>query len=247
MKLADSRFCPAEVSVQRNEAVTLRCMKPSNLASLTWTYPQNHETRGSLFIHSADGALSFFATDATFGTYRCEAEEGGYTEVVATYDVREFSPRSLRPDDDDADEDDVSITEEPYEDIATVKPAVSIETANTGILLTEAEGGVTLCTTTPTRGSGPDQIQASREIPQSRNEPLGESLTEKSYYKELVVVSLLLGICSCALILGGIHRWRQRKAEVGGGPESGQKTKSMERVPSLSPEVTDPEVKVVQG
>lgn len=257
-------FCPTEVNVHWNKAVTLQCVKPSNLASLTWKSPQIHETQDKLFIHSADGNLSFFATNATFGTYRCEAEEDGYVEVVASYDVREFSPRSVRPR-VNVDEHDVSINEEPYEDIGTVEPTVSVETSGTGDSFTEPGGDETVTTNlkdgtivkaqdsgpSTVQVTNPDQIPASKEYPQSRNELLGESLKEKSYYSELVVVSLLLVISICVLILGGLHMWRQSKtaSKVNSqvSPANGKKSKSMESVPSLSPEDADPEVKVVQG
>lgn len=68
--------------------VRLQCRRPSSVAALTWTSPRFARLPEELFIQSADGNLSFFATDATFGTYRCEAEEDGYTEGVASYSVQ---------------------------------------------------------------------------------------------------------------------------------------------------------------
>uniref|UniRef100_A0A3Q3SKF8 Semaphorin-4A-like n=1 Tax=Mastacembelus armatus TaxID=205130 RepID=A0A3Q3SKF8_9TELE len=91
-------FCPTEILVPLNEAVRLECVKPSNLATLTWTSSQFENLPENLFIQSAEGKLSFFATDATFGSYQCEAEEAGYKEVVASFSVRQIaSPRSVRP------------------------------------------------------------------------------------------------------------------------------------------------------
>lgn len=68
--------------------VRLQCRRPSSVATLTWTSPRFAHLPEELFIQSADGNLSFFATDATFGTYRCEAEEDGYREGVASYSVQ---------------------------------------------------------------------------------------------------------------------------------------------------------------
>ncbi|XP_056301178.1 semaphorin-4B-like isoform X2 [Pseudoliparis swirei] len=87
-----------EVVVHLNEAVRLRCLKPSNLATLTWTSPGFKSLPEELFIPSADGGLIFFAAAATFGSYRCEAEEDGYREVVASYVVQQVAAPDLRRD-----------------------------------------------------------------------------------------------------------------------------------------------------
>lgn len=71
-----------------NTVVRLQCRRPSSVAALTWTSPRFARLPEELFIQSAHGNLSFFATDATFGTYRCEAEEDGYREGVASYSVQ---------------------------------------------------------------------------------------------------------------------------------------------------------------
>lgn len=259
-------FCPTELNDQWNKFITLECVKPSNLASLTWMFPQIHKTQTKLFIHSPDGSLSFFANNETLGTYRCEAEEDGYTEVVASYEVREaqFSPRSRRPH-DKVDEQNASRNEEQYEDIGTVEPAVPEELSDTDNSFEEPEGDETVTTnlkdetiiTTQDSGrssvqvTNPDQTLASEESPQSRNGLGGESLKVKSYYSELLVVSLLLVICICVLILGGLHMRRLNqtlgKVHSQESPGNGKKSESMESVPSLSPEEADPEVKVVQG
>uniref|UniRef100_A0A8C9XTF2 Uncharacterized protein n=1 Tax=Sander lucioperca TaxID=283035 RepID=A0A8C9XTF2_SANLU len=120
------------VHVHLNEAVRLQCRKPSNMAALTWTSSRSDGLLDKLFIHSADGSLSFLATSDTFGTYRCEAEEGGYKETVASYEVRQIvppqivppqivSPRSFGPEDDHVTDSE----DEPYEDILTEEPKTS--------------------------------------------------------------------------------------------------------------------------
>lgn len=237
----------------------LLCQKPSNLATLTWTSSQFKNLPQELFIQSADGSLSFLATTDTFGTYRCEAEEGRHKEVIASYHVRQIAPpRSISPP-PQTDEDPVpNFEDESYESIVTMEPVIStIEPLRDqeGYTITD-EGDKS----TSNLKDGTDAIKedsglknddlvspTSRKGSQSGKELLNG--TQKDYYNELVVVSLLLVTCICFLILGGLHMWRQRNAVLKKKPlvsPDGSKTnQSMESVPSLScPE--DPEVKVTE-
>lgn len=252
------------MNVHWDEAVRLQCVKPSNLASLTWKTPQFNSNQEKLFIQSADGSLNFLATAATFGTYCCVAEEGGYTEVVASFNVHPISPRSVRPHHGVNEHDVSSDADEPYEDIATEEPVLSVTPSDTEEFFREHTGDDTVttnfraATTIKTQDfglnsvkiNGLDLIPPSKKGAQSGNEPLSEFCEEKSYFSELVVVSLLLVICICILILGGLHMWRQSKTDnkVNSpvSPGNGEESKSMESVPSLSsPEDADPELKVV--
>ncbi|XP_049439849.1 semaphorin-4A-like [Epinephelus fuscoguttatus] len=255
-----------EVNVKFNEAVRLQCLKPSNLATLTWTSPQLKRQQDKLFIQSADGSLSFLASDDTFGTYHCEAEEGGYKEVVASYDVRQVaSPRAISPF-PKADEYHET-KDETYEEIVLDVP----------VMYTTQPSGVTEVDQMEDNGDKSktilkDETVSSKDDSELKNEfgyeVLGSTpssrkdahswkeqtdetrVKQKSYYNELVTVSLLLVICICILIVGGLHIWRQRKTGVKSplvSPDDCSKTiQSMESVPSLSsPEDTGPEVKVV--
>ncbi|KAM4580033.1 semaphorin-4B-like [Odontesthes bonariensis] len=86
------------VPARVNQAVHLPCLKPSNLATLSWTSPQFGGLPEKLFLRSADGGLRFFASADTFGSYSCTAREGGYEQVVASYHVRQAAPpRSWSP------------------------------------------------------------------------------------------------------------------------------------------------------
>ncbi|XP_019964287.2 semaphorin-4A-like isoform X1 [Paralichthys olivaceus] len=203
----------AEVSVGLNEVVRLQCVKPSNMAALTWKSPQFKHLPEKLFIQSADGSLIFHAADATFGTYRCEAEEGGYKEVVVSYTVQPMiSPRSMIPN---ADKDPRSNSED-----------------DSHYIVPEEELTSTLLPSGDAEDEG-DEFSTNREDDDTSNNPkfqddglnltfrnnnqsLKETLNipEKSYYSELVVVSLLLVICIFILVVGGALLWRQRKAGV---------------------------------
>lgn len=259
-------FCPAEVGVHLNEAVRLQCQKPSNLATLTWTSPRFRNLPEKLFILSADGSLSFLATADTFGIYRCEAVEGGYKEEVASYAVRQIaSPRSMNPI-PKADENLVTNgKDEPYEDILTDAPVITtiqssgdledyktnyngdkiMTNFNVETILKKEDSGLK----NPFLNNGLDALtsrkdaQSGNELPEDTRMP-----KEKSYYTELVIVSLLLATCICLLIFGGIHMWRHRRTGLKKNPlvspEGGSKTnQSMESVPSLSsPEDLDVKV-----
>ncbi|XP_018534337.1 LOW QUALITY PROTEIN: semaphorin-4B-like [Lates calcarifer] len=206
-----------EVSVNLNEVATLQCLKPSNLATLTWTSAQFKNLPEKHFIQSADGSLSFIVSATTFGTYSCEAEEGGYKEVVASYIVRQMAPpRSINPSPD-----------ETYDNIGTKEPLIpmiytseNLEddltkhqdnefTTNFKDETTYNTDDTDLKNTFQSNGLTPPVT--SRKDTHSWKEPVDITHKEKSYYSELVVVSLLLVICICILAFVGLHMWRQRK------------------------------------
>ncbi|KAK9514440.1 hypothetical protein VZT92_027907 [Zoarces viviparus] len=239
-----------EVHFHVNEAVRLRCLKPSNLASVSWTSPRFKDLPEKLFIQSADGSLSFLAAADTFGIYRCEAEEEGYKEVVASYDVRLVaSRRSIGPFTEEnhgtANDDDGS-----YEDIATEEPTTSTTrpSGDPEVHTTVEEELMLMTNLKKEADSGLRNNKDPVSTPtQKRDAQSGKE--KKSYYSELVGVSFLLATCVCALVLGGLHVWRQRKPGLKVsplvGPEDGGETnRSMESVPSLSR--TGPELTVVE-
>nr|XP_020474506.1 semaphorin-4A-like [Monopterus albus] len=245
-----------EVSVALNRAVRLQCVKPSNLATLTWTSSQIRSRPENFFIRSSDGSLSFLASDATFGSYHCEAEEGGYKEVVASYNVRSIaSPRSMNPSPNIPSQNDES-----YEDIRTVSP---LPLPGEPECLPKEEDGDDDKGKTDTKEQSEqetslqhgrlDTTPTCKSGAQSMKEPFDEACKEKSYYSELVVVVTLLVLTYiCILTLGGLHVWRQRRSGLKVSPlvspeEGSQMSKSGGRVPSLSTaEYTAPELKVVE-
>ncbi|XP_060937608.1 semaphorin-4A-like [Limanda limanda] len=211
-----------EVSVGLNEVVRLQCIKPSNMAALTWTSPQFKHLSEKLFIQSADGSLIFHAADTTFATYRCEAEEGGYKEVVMSYTVQPMvSPRSNIPNDPKEpghDSYEEFVTEK--QQTATIRPSGDAEDKGDEFT-TNLKDNVTSNNHNPNpkhnfQDDGLNCNSTFRKDSQSSKETL--NVPETSYYSELVVVSLLLVICLLILALGGVHLWRQRKADVKRNP-----------------------------
>ncbi|KAM6995523.1 semaphorin-4A-like [Tautogolabrus adspersus] len=244
-----------EINVQLNEAVKLSCKKPSNPSALTWTSPRFNTLPENLFIQQADGSLRFLASANTCGIYRCEAEEDGYREVVVSYNIRlSAPPRSMGPSQKEEPEpdfkDEPSLTEEPM--IATTKTSGNAE--HSTIKDEDYEFKVDPAEETNHSEDNSEKIDCdttSRKDSHSSKEPLDVAPKEKSYYSELVVVSLLMAVCICLLILGGLHVWHQSKTNKNNplvSPGDGSKTiDSMESVPSLSsPEDANPELKVVQ-
>ncbi|XP_035020363.2 semaphorin-4A isoform X2 [Hippoglossus stenolepis] len=199
-----------EVIVGLNEVVRLQCVKPSNMAALTWTSPEFKNLSEKLFIQSADGSLIFHAADATFGTYRCEAEEGGYKEVVVSYTVQPMvSPRSIIPNDPKdpgSDSEDDSYEVIVPEEQQTIRPSGDAEDKGDEFT-TNLKDDVT----SNSQDDGLNFTLTFRKDSQSSKETV--NVPETSYYSELVVVSLLLVICIFILALGGVHLWRQRKAD----------------------------------
>uniref|UniRef100_A0A668ACE7 Sema domain-containing protein n=1 Tax=Myripristis murdjan TaxID=586833 RepID=A0A668ACE7_9TELE len=212
LRSADSRM-----EVHLNEVVRLSCSKPSNLATLKWTFPG--ERAEQLSVQSADGGLMFLAAPDTLGTFRCTSKEGGHEEDVVIYTVRQRAlPRSpaLPP------------TVKQY----NTDTSDHRETATNPPEITENEEWVPDDPTTAgAETSGSDQ--------QLEDVPDIKCLKEKSYFSELLVVSLLLAVCVSLLMLTGFFRWRQRKAGLKTSPlvtaeEAGEAQDSLESVPSLN-------------
>ncbi|KAE8277232.1 Semaphorin-4B Semaphorin-C [Larimichthys crocea] len=254
-----------EISVHLNEAVQLPCLKPSNVATLSWTSPRIKDHTEKLFIQSADSVLSFFATADTFGTYHCEAEEGGYKEVIVSYDVRQVAPpRAMSPIPDTESHPPIG-RDESYEDIVTnaSERSTTRASAEPEDIITSKAGDFTTFVKevdpdkdstlkTDSEDEKADAPTSIHDVQFRKEQPddLQTLTKEKSYHTELVVVSLLLTTCICILIFGGLHMWRHRKlglkTNVLESPgDDSRINQSMESVPSLSsPE--DPELKVVE-
>ncbi|CAK6983515.1 semaphorin-4B-like [Scomber scombrus] len=248
-----------EINVNLNKVVTLDCLKPSNLATLIWTSPRFKVLPKKLFIQSAEGSLIFHASTASYGTYRCEAEEGGHKQVVKSYYVQQIGsphPRSPPPEVDhmpdikEESDDESIMTEVPMVPVMTpVGDPEDNLTQNKGAESTVTKDKAKTNNEEPTikntsHGGGLDSTRDAQSWKEQLNAPT------KSYYSELVVVSLLLAACILILMLAGLHVWRERqknsKLDDLSSPEDGGKVnKCMESVPALScAEDAGPELRV---
>ncbi|KAM3873550.1 semaphorin-4A-like [Diretmus argenteus] len=249
---ANADPAPVETFTYLNEAVRLPCRKPSNLATLKWTSPRFRILPENLFIQSADGSLVFLATSGTLGSYHCISEEGGYQEIVASHTVRQTAPpRSMGPpptlihhntvtdthrktsanlpENTGTEEPPTSMREPPVNPEESLRDPVSINKDDT-IHNQEAKGFqpytfdydfdfTTMISATVDTRARKDDVTNSNQ-----------TMKEKSYYSELVVVSLLLAVCGCLLILGGLvwrHRGLKPSPLVGASEEDGKATGSL--------------------
>lgn len=242
---------PAVVHAHVNEVMTLSCPTPSNLATVTWAFPQSEK----LFIQLDDGSLRFIATDNTSGFYRCEAEEAGYKQVVKSYDVQliRWTPRTH----------EAAGPDETYESIVTDDSTMfPTQLAHTNDYTTDdSKNGFT---TSPTgkvisrehRGTNGNLAAGVLTPGRSSNTQYGvmpDDVTpkEKSYYSELVGVSLMLALCICIMILGSLHMWQKRKVSLRKDPlvtpEEGSSINRPVEICSLSSRAElEPELKVVE-
>lgn len=232
---------PAVVRAHMNEVVRLSCLTPSNLATLTWAFPQSEK----LFIQSDDGSLSFVVTNDTSGVYRCEAEEAGYKQVVESYDVQLMRSRNLTPR-----THETAGPDETYESIVTDDPTMSLtQLIHTNEYTTDdRKNGFT---TSPTGKVTSKEHHGTNRNLQSSSSDTQYSQKEKSYYGELVGVSLLLALCICIMILGLLHMWQKRKVSLGKDPlvtpEEGASINRPVEICSLSSRAElEPELKVVE-
>ncbi|KAM9310746.1 semaphorin-4A [Pholidichthys leucotaenia] len=248
-----------EINARSNEAVRLNCLKPSNMATLIWMSSSLQALPERLFIRSDDGSsLSFFAGDETLGKYHCEAEESGYRETIASYHVKPVpSPRAVSPPEAKTVDKPVTIVTEQFEDIAPEEPTVfATEDKNDPEESKTTEPMETKADTTTTTTTEEQDLTAVKDT-QSANHDSTPKEAKKSYYGEMVTVSLLLVVCISILAVVSLHVWRLKKTQnvkpdrlVGpkkdgscGG--NGGTDKSLETCSLSSPEDSALDIKVV--
>lgn len=256
--ISSKSFLPAEIYVNSAEVVRLECLKPSNLATLSWSSSRYERLPEKLFIHSSDGSLIFHASSDTNGKYVCTAEEGGYEEAVVSYNVRQRAPPRTTGPKSAGDEESI------FEDIATTK---SVTQERKVILTNQEDPGLKTSITeesgnhlTTARGDevniesrtikGVSRLQEDKI--QGMSPTSFQTLTnERSYHSELVVVSLMLAASILVLALGALHVRKQRKTALKAERlvmvEDGKTNTSMEICSLSSPtKEADPELKVLQ-
>lgn len=200
--------------VYLHQMVRLKCLKPSNLATLTWSSPRYKHLPETLFIQSSDGTLSFISTANTYGSYRCEAEEGNYTAVIQSYDVQLVAPPHAMSPNPDGDEDPLpENTDGLYKDFITLARPSSEDPENyTGKDQHDQF----------TNNSNKDfgsivNIQLFTPTAEFRTEldnNLQKLTEEKSFYVEMVILAFLLAVCVCLLVLAGFYMWQQQRSRL---------------------------------
>uniref|UniRef100_A0A3Q2GBS7 Semaphorin-4B-like n=1 Tax=Cyprinodon variegatus TaxID=28743 RepID=A0A3Q2GBS7_CYPVA len=223
-------FPPAEVVVRLNELVKLDCPKPSNLATLSWSFSGTRALPSEFPQMRADGSLMFFASPMRFGGYRCQAKEDGLRELVVIYTVREaYSPRHLpkpvtetlasqSPGDENIGTEEPTVSDGHNNETTTKDGEVSepknILEADIEERVTVAKGETFSRKTHSTHdGSGSEEpAPTSRTDSRSMLNPSQSTPNQRSYYSELVAVTFLLVVCLLVLALGFLWIWKQKKA-----------------------------------
>ncbi|KAJ8267886.1 hypothetical protein COCON_G00130580 [Conger conger] len=191
-----------EVLVSLNEVVTLRCPGTSRLASLLWEGPSG-PLAPELYLQRDDGRLSFLASALTLGPHRCYSLESGHQQALALYAVTQRDAPAGGP-------------------AQTPTPGAAPTGGVTPSAPARQPGGGPAAETTseaPSHTAAPEPTTGSRApVPAAtrnpsaaeRPGPAPDPPQGRSYYEELVAVSVLLALALCALTAGALCWLRQR-------------------------------------
>ncbi|XP_077455799.1 semaphorin-4A-like [Stigmatopora argus] len=169
------------------EVVKLSCYKPWASSTLTWRRSPAGVLTGRGFIWSDDGGLNFLASQNTWGGYRCEAEEDGYTETVASYCVFPPSGRRLAcPDAEPVLAEPVPAEPDPAEPVPA-EPS------------------------SPPAAPVPAEPDPAEPVPAEPSSPLSARCERRSHYGWLVGVA----VCICVLLAAISAACVRRKPDAG--------------------------------
>ncbi|XP_068615986.1 semaphorin-4B-like, partial [Brachionichthys hirsutus] len=204
--------CPAGqlVSVSLNEVVRLQCPTVSRLSLQTWERP-NSLLSPDLYLHLEDGSLSFVATPTTLGHYLCLSAENGYEQTMAVYDVKQKTSRMAQAP-----------------PTANTWPLAGPTPATTAVTGPGPRSGLQTAVVpkrTETKREKAESTVSNKDIQVTRGQ-LGRNTSLRTsgyqggepllsfegpcYLTELVVVSVLLGLCLSLLITVLLYVIRQR-------------------------------------
>ncbi|XP_030644317.1 semaphorin-4A [Chanos chanos] len=198
------------VLVSLNEVVRLKCPEASRLATRHWQRP-NSRLSPDLYLKQQDGSLQFLATPITLGHYMCQAEENGFQQTLAIYQVKQKSSTTLHPPTTTRHQGKATV------EVGKLAPTPrSVPPKQPDIRAKEPELAVTKkdANAGSTRRTGRnftlwfDSSQAKQPRDSVGEEPLHG--TQPSYLQELVVVSVLLALCISILLTIALYGLRQR-------------------------------------
>ncbi|XP_026156584.1 semaphorin-4A isoform X2 [Mastacembelus armatus] len=220
------------VSVSLNEVVRLQCPAVSRLSLQLWERP-NSRLSSDLYLNLEDGSLSFVATPATLGHYLCLSTENGYQQIMAIYHVKQRNNAMAQTP--------ISYIQPQTQPIPTTQIAAS-PGLHTYVRTFSKRPGARQGETEPTLSSRDTQVttrQMGRNMTlwteKSRQNETdfqnGESLLlarGPCYLKELVVVSILLGLCFSFLMTTCLYIIKQR-CRSRTAPQPGTPTRDPDR------------------
>lgn len=212
---------PAEQQVlaSLNRVVTLLCRGASQLSTLNWYLPSGRSDDDYLWLPG--GGLQFLATPDAVGIYTCYSEENGHRQTLAVYSVKLKSsptPRGFNPPHSQGLPLTATSRRPPLG-----RPTGATPTTKGGALTSGPVGGTAVHVGAgSTEGGDEREVQRKNQNPTTFKRPQlveGDSApnvgqlplaNEKTYYRELVTVSVLLSLTLCALLLTALYALRPR-------------------------------------
>ncbi|KPP75675.1 hypothetical protein Z043_105060 [Scleropages formosus] len=218
--------CPPSehVYVSLNEVVKLQCPEVSRLAVRHWERP-NSLLSPNLYIQQTDGSLYFLAAPPTLGHYSCFSVENGYRQCLADFLVRQQASATSRAVIPTSTQNRSTTTQVALNKVTPTSQGtqpVRVRTITTevghgarGPELTTVQEVIQVSTTgSRDRHSGQDD----RNLSSFRQPRLTEtasidgellSVTNgKTYYWELVAVTVMLVMSLCVLLMGALYALR---------------------------------------
>ncbi|KAI1901433.1 hypothetical protein AGOR_G00034390 [Albula goreensis] len=201
--------CPPgeQVLVSLNEVVTLRCPEASKLASVHWERP-NSRISPELYLQRSDGSLRFLATPVTLGHYLCFSTESGYQQTLAVYTVKQNSGGASTGGAgarDGAALTTPAATPTRPSSQSTAKgagPGPKTEAPKPTLFWRRPDATITF--NTDRKFTGVNRPRLDQDV-----EKL-EPAEGKSYFQELVAVSLMLAVALCVILMGALYALRQK-------------------------------------
>lgn len=180
----------------------LLCPKPSSQSLLSWRFSNQTLLPPNIYLQTGDGRLVFSGSPLTVGRYICVSEERGFEQMVAIFSVKPGIGLTTKQ----ADKHNPHTTDKKTSPTSGLSPSLTTSSGKStrsmgshtsttreprGYVITTQMENAALTSATVESGNGDDSLRST-----------------KSYYGELVAVSILLVIC--VLMVGGLFWWHQR-------------------------------------
>lgn len=199
------------VSVSLNEVVHLQCPEASHLAKRHWER-LNSQLSPKIYIQPDKGSLSFVATPSTLGHYLCQSVENGYTQTLAIYHVKQKSNPTILPASPSRTQSTPAVETGNKTPISTPRWMIPKQTEPRpkpeDLAPTVTHKDSLAITTQKSRNF--TRLSGTNKENSRMTEPGGnlQQVNKPTYWKELVVVSVLLALCISALLTIVVNKFR---------------------------------------
>ncbi|XP_015194570.2 semaphorin-4A [Lepisosteus oculatus] len=203
------------VRVSPNVVVRLNCSRNSQLAIQHWERGAGKTLSENLYLQPQDGILQFLASQETMGEYFCFSEENGFRQLLVHYivvrkdgssDATQEQPRPTSVEDWEGKEIEGNWQEKEPTTIMEEVPNTRLDVKGSSRTFNKPRS-------VPGHKA---EVPANTDRDHVRPLPISN---ERSYYGELVAVSIFLALALTALLVGALYIWRQKnrgKARVQG-------------------------------